>query len=149
MLSVTDSNYRQSVTSNVSNVTQNACVNSSFRQVRWRSFYACVKLRYVRFANVVNHAENVGFLAENIVFCKNVGGVTRGIVKILFVTVCIFRALLKCKKYAHQNLLKLQYVENTVLLSLRTALKIRVSVVRFRPRPPNSNEEIRVVPRSW
>ena len=59
-----------------------------------------------------------------------------GIVKILSRTVCTFSTLLKCTNYAHRNFLKLQHVENTVLLSLWLALKIRVSVVRFHSRPP-------------
>jgi hypothetical protein len=60
-----------------------------------------------------------------------------GIVKILSRTVCTFLTLLKFKNYAHQNFIKLQVVEKTVLLSLWLALKIRVSAVRFCPRPPS------------
>ncbi len=61
-----------------------------------------------------------------------------GIVKILLRTVCTFSTLRKCTNYAHQIFLKLQHVENTVLLSLWLALKIRVSAVRFCPRPPDT-----------
>ena len=59
-----------------------------------------------------------------------------GIVKILLSTVRTFSTFVNCNKNAHRNFLKLYYVENTVLLSLGLALKILVSVVRFRPRPP-------------
>jgi hypothetical protein len=76
-------------------------------------------------------------MAKNIVFCKSVGRRMTGIVKILLSTVRTFATLLKCTNYAHQIFLKLQHVENTVLLSLGLALKIRVSAVRFCPRPPN------------
>ena len=77
-------------------------------------------------------------MAKNIVFCKCVGRRMIGIVKILLSTVRTFATLLKCTNYAHQIFLKLQHVENTVLLSLELALKIRVSAVRFCPRPPYS-----------
>ena len=129
-------NYRQSVTGNANNVTLNACVNCVCRQLLRCNVTACVKLRYVRFLNAVKHAENGWFVAKNIVFCKCVGRRMTGIVKILLRTVCTFSTLRKCKNYAHRIFLKLQHVENTVLLSLWLALKILVSVVRFRPRPP-------------
>ena len=135
-------NYRQSVTDNANNVTLNACVNCVCRQLLRCNVTACVKLRYVRFLNAVKHAENGGFVAKNIVFCKCVGRRMTGIVKILSRTVCTFSTLRKCTYYAHRNFLKLQHVENTVLLSLGLALKIRVSVVRFRPRPPLENRSI-------
>ena len=136
MLNATDNNYRVSVTGNANNVTLNACVNCVCRQLLRCNVTACVKLRYVRFLNAVKHAENGGFVAKNIVFCKCVGRRMTGIVKILLRTVFTFSTLLKCTNYAHRNFLKLQHVENTVLLSLGLALKILVSVVRFRPRPP-------------
>jgi hypothetical protein len=124
------------VTGNADSVTLNACVNCVCRQLLRCNVTACVKLRYVRFLNAVKHAENGGFMAKNIVFCKCVGRRMTGIVKILLRTVCTFFTLRKCTNYAHQIFLKLQHVENTVLLSLWLALKIRVSMVRFRPRPP-------------
>jgi hypothetical protein len=127
-----------SVTGNANNVTLNACVNCVCRQLLRCNGTACVKLRYVRFVNDVKHAENGGFMAKNIVFCKCVGRRMTGIVKILSRTVFTFSTLRKCTNYAHRNFLKLQHVENTVPLSLGLALKIRVSVVRFRPRPPYS-----------
>ena len=136
MLNATDNNYRVSVTGNANNVTLNAYVNCVCRQLLRCNVTACVKLRYVRFVNDVKHAENGGFMGKNIVFCKCVGRRMTGIVKILFSTVRTFSTLRKCTNYAHQIFLKLQHVENTVLLSLWLALKIRVSVVRFRPRPP-------------
>ena len=136
MLNATGNNYRQSVTGNADSVTLNDYVNCVCRQLLRCNVTACVKLRYVRFLNAVKHAENGGFMAKNIVFCKCVGRRMTGIVKILLRTVCTFSTLLKCTNYAHRNFLKLQHVENTALLSLWLALKIRVSVVRFRPRPP-------------
>jgi hypothetical protein len=124
------------VTGNENNVTLNAYVNCVCRQLLRCNVTVCVKLRYVRFINDVKHAENGGFMAKNIVFCKCVGRRMTGIVKILLRTVFTFSTLRKCTNYAHRNFLKLQHVENTVLLSLWLALKILVSVVRFRPRPP-------------
>ena len=120
----------------------NAYVNCVCRQLLRCNVTACVKLRYVRFVNDLKHAENGGFMAKNIVFCKSVGRRMTGIVKILLSTVRTFSTLLKCKKYAHQIFLKLQHVENTVLLSLGLALKIRVSAVRFCPRPPLESRSI-------
>jgi len=117
-------NYRQNVTGNVNNVTLNAYVNYVCRQVCLRKVSASVKLRYVRLANQLKHAENSGFAAENIVFCESAWRRVTGIVKILCVTVRTFATLLKCKNYAHRNFAKLQHVEKTVLLSLRTAWKI-------------------------
>ena len=134
-------NYRQSVTGNANNVTLNAYVNCVCRQVFLRKVFDSVKLRCVSFLNTVKHAENCRFMAKNIVFCKCVGRLMTGIVKILSRTVCTFSTLRKCTNYAHQIFLKLQHVENTVLLSLWLALKILVSVVRFRPRPPRIQKE--------
>ena len=142
MLNATGNNYRVSVTGNANNVTLNAYVNCVCRQLLRCNVTACVKLRYVRFVNAVKHAENGGFMARNIVFCKSVGRQTTGIVKILFDTVRTFATFLKCTKYAHRNFLKLQHVENTVLLSLGLALKIRVSAVRFCPRPPIQDAQL-------
>ena len=136
MLNATGNNYRVSVTGNANNVTLNAYVNCVCRQVFLRKVFDSVKLRDVSFVNAVKHAENGGFMAKNIVFCKCVGRRMTGIVKILLRTVCTFSTLRKCKNYAHRIFLKLKHVENTVLLSLWLALKILVSVVRFRPRPP-------------
>ena len=124
------------MTGNANNVTLNAYVNCVCRQVFLRKVFDSVKLRDVLFLNAVKHAENGGFVAKNIVFCKCVGRRMTGIVKILLRTVFTFSTLLKCTNYAHQIFLKLKHVENTVLLSLWLALKILVSVVRFRPRPP-------------
>ncbi len=149
MLNATGNNYKQSVTDNADSVTLNAYVNYVCRQDRLRKVSTCVKLRCVYFVNAIKRVENSGFVAKNIVFCKSVGRRMTGIVQILLSTVRTFATLLKCTNYAHRNFLKLQHVENTVLLSLWLALKIRVSAVRFCPRPPNFNEEIRVVPRSW
>ena len=129
-------NYRQSVTGNANNVTLNAYVNCVCRQVFLRKVFDSVKLRCVRFLNAVKHAENCRFMAKNIVFCKCVGRRMTGIVKILLRTVFTFSTFVNCNKNAHRNFLKLYYVENTVLLSLWLALKILVSVVRFRPGPP-------------
>jgi hypothetical protein len=142
MLNATGNNYRQSVTGNADSVTLNDYVNCVLRQLLRCNVSACVKLRYVHFVNDVKHAENGGFMAKNIVFCKCVGRRMTGIVKILLRTVCTFSTLLKCTNYSHRNFLKLQHVENTVLLSLWLALKIRVSAVRFCPRPPLENRSI-------
>jgi hypothetical protein len=130
------------VTGNVDNVTRNACVNCKHRQLQRRSVCACVELQRLRYLKPVDRVVINGFATKDIVFCKCVGRLMTGIVKILFSTVRTFAASLKCTKNAHQNFLKLQHVENTVLLSLGLALKIRVSAVRFCPRPPFENRSI-------
>ena len=114
----------------------NAYVNCVCRQLLRCNVTACVKLRYIRFTNVLKPAENTGDCGENIVFYKPSGRRMRGIVKILLSTVRTFSTFVNCNKNAHRNFLKLYYVENTVLLSLGLALKIRVSLVRFQSRPP-------------
>ena len=43
-----------------------------------------VVLRKMRFSNALDHAENAGFMAKNIVFYKIVASRTRGIAKILY-----------------------------------------------------------------
>jgi hypothetical protein len=136
---VTSNNYRVSVTGNANNVTLNAYVNCVCRQLLRCNVTACVKLRYIRFANFLKPAENTGDCGENIVFSKKSGRRMRGIVKILLSTVRTFSTFVNCNKNAHRNFLKLYYVEKTVLLSLGLALKILVSVVRFRPGPPNKS----------
>lgn len=123
-------------------MTLNACVNCVCRHLLRCNSSACVKLRCVCFVNDLKPAENTGDCGENIVFSKTSGRRMRGIVKILLSTVYTFSTLLKCTYYAHRNFLKLQHVENTVLLSLWLALKIRVSVVRFRPRPPYEHRSV-------
>jgi hypothetical protein len=126
------------VTDNAGNVTQNACVNCKHHQLQRRSVFTCVKLQCRRCVKPVERVGINGFATKHIVFCKSVGRLMTGIVKILSSTVRTFTASLKCTKHAHQNFLKLQHVENTALLSLGLALKIRVSAVRFCPRPPYS-----------
>jgi hypothetical protein len=138
MLNGKNSNCRQSVTDNAGNVTRNACVNCKHRQLKRRSVFACVKLQCRRCVKPVERVVINGFATKHLVFCKSVGRLMTGIVKILFSTVRTFFALLKCTKYAHRNTRKLQHVETAVLLSLSLALKIRVSAVRFCPRPPYS-----------
>jgi hypothetical protein len=126
------------VTDNAGNVTQNACVNCKHHQLQRRSVFACVKLQRLGYLKPVERVVINGFATKDIVFCKSVGRLMTGIVKILFSTVRTFTASLKCTKYAHRNIRKLQHVETAVLLSLSLALKIRVSAVRFCPRPPYS-----------
>ena len=142
MLNATGNYYRQSVTDNADNVTRNACVNCRHRQLQRRSVFACVKLQCPRCVKPVERVVINGFATKDIVFCKSVGRLMTGIVKILSSTVRTFSTLLKCTKYAHRNIRKLQNVETAVLLSLSLALKIRVSAVRFCPRPPFENRSI-------
>jgi len=95
-------------------------------------------MRKACLSNVRKRFKIVGFVLAKSSYDVMTTEVMAGIVKILFSTVRTFFTLLKCTKYAHRNFLKLQHVENTVLLSLGLALKIRVSVVRFHSRPPYS-----------
>ena len=138
MSNVTGNNYRQSETGSVDNVMLNAYVNCVCRQLLRCDVLVCVMLRCVCFVKAIKRTEIGRFVVGILAFCKCVGRRLTGIVKILSRTVCTFSTLLKCTNYAHRNFLKLQHVENTVLLSLGLALKIRVSAVRFCPRPPDS-----------
>ena len=95
-------------------------------------------MRKACLSNVLKRIKIAGFVLAKSSYDVMTTEVMAGIVKILFSTVCTFSTLLKLAKYAHQNFIKLQHVENTALLSLGLELKILVSVVRFRPRPPRN-----------
>jgi hypothetical protein len=138
MLNVTDNNYRQSVIDNAGSVTLNAYENCSHRQLPRSNVFACVKLRCPSADKHVKRVVINGFAVKHTVFCKCIYRLMTGIVKILLSTVRTFCTLFKLMKYAHRNFIKLQHVENTALLSLGLELKIRVSAVRFCPRPPYS-----------
>ena len=100
-----------------------------------------VLLRKMRLVNALKHAENAGFMAKNIVFYKTVERRVRGIVKILYGMNFCYNANATLI-HAHHFLKTLLLLVLMPLLWLFSVLKIRVSVVRFRPRPPLENRSI-------
>ena len=136
MSNAASSNSTQNVSVNVSSVTLNA--NASHSNVCQRSnARRSVYVRSSRCDIDAKRAENTGFYGENIVFYKPSGRRMRGIVKILSHTVDTF--LLRCcvACVAHHIAFTFLNFEKRTLLWSFSVLKIRVSVVRFRPRPPN------------
>ena len=95
-----------------------------------------VVLRKMRFSNALDHAENAGFMAKNIVFYKTVASRTRGIAKILYDMNFCYNANATLI-HAHHFIKTLLVLEKARLVVWRGALKIRVSLVRFQSRPPN------------
>jgi hypothetical protein len=86
--------------------------------------------------NVVKRRENSGFWQRNTVIKKISATRMRGIVKMVRDTLtAAFYATQQ--KHAHPTFVTLQMLEKARFAVWRGALKIRVSVVRFRPRPPN------------
>ena len=138
MLNVTRNCYRQNVTDSDSNVTQNAYANSSSVKHQRSNLLCCVLLRLKRCVNCVEPVKSTGICGKNIVFYKPSGTGKAGIVKILSHTVAAF-VLRRCVAFvAHHFAFTFLNFEFERLAVWRGALKIRVSAVRFCPRPPDS-----------
>ena len=80
---------------------------------------------------------NTGYAAENIAVNKMTTTRTRGIAKIVWYTPFRFAALSTTQRATHQLFKPLLTVEKQQVRSGQSELKILVSVVRFRPRPPD------------
>lgn len=96
-----------------------------------------VVLRKMRLVKSLKHAENGGFMTKNIVFYKMMGRRTRGIAKILYGMNFCYNANATLI-HAHHFIKTLLVLEKARFAVWRGALKIRVSLVRFRPRPPDT-----------
>ncbi len=141
MSNAASSNSTQNVSVNVSSVKQNA--NARHSNVCQRSnARRSVYLRSARCVIPVKRPENARFCGENIVFYKPSGRRMRGIAKILSHTVDTF-LLRRCVAYvAHHFAFTFLNFEKRKLIVWNSVLKIRVSVVRFRPRPPYTNARL-------
>jgi hypothetical protein len=136
MLNVTRNCYRQSVTDSDSNVTQNAYANSNSVKLQRSNLLCCVLLRLTRCVNDTEPAKNTGICGENIVFYKTSGRRTRGIVELVHSTVDTFLLRRSVLFLAHHFAFTFLNFEKRQLLWCESVLKIRVSMVRSRPRPP-------------
>ena len=94
-----------------------------------------VVLRKMRLMKSLKYPEITGFMAKNIVFYKLMGRRTRGIAKILYGMNFCYNANATLI-HAHHFIKTLLVLEKARFTVWRGALKIRVSMVRFRPRPP-------------
>ena len=81
--------------------------------------------------------KNTGSAAESTVINKMTTTRTRGIAKIVWYTPFRFVALSTTQRATHQLFKPLLTVEKQQVRSGVSELKILVSVVRFRPRPPD------------
>ena len=141
MWNAANSNSTQNVSVNVSSVKQNAnawhnnvCHRSNARHSVYQRSARCV-IHFKR-------AENAGFYGENIVFYKPSGRRMRGIAKILSHTVPhTLRLRRVASSIAHHFAFTFLNFEKRKLIVWISVLKIRVSVVRFRPRPPYSHRK--------
>ena len=94
-----------------------------------------VVLRAMCLMNTLKHAEITGLMVKNIVFYKMMGRRMRGIAKILYGMLFCYNANATLI-HAHHFVKTLLVLEKARFAVWRGALKIRVSMVRFRPRPP-------------
>ena len=131
MLNVTRNCYRQNVTDSDSNVTQNAYANSNSVKLQRSNLLCCVLLRLKRCVNCVEPVKSTGICGENIVFYKPSGTGKAGIVKIL--SLRFYVAFV-----AHHFAFTFLNFETRQLLWCKSVLKIRVSLVRFQSRPPDT-----------
>ena len=117
MSNVTGNNYKQNATGNAGSVTLNAYVsNNSNASKLYCVGGDSVLLRTTRFLNVANQAENVWFVAKNIVFCKMKAKGMTGIVKIPSSKVRSFyivEAMLKLAHHFLPTLKNVDYVQNS------------------------------------
>jgi hypothetical protein len=131
MLNRADSSCRQNAKGSAVSVTLNACVSSSKREGQRRSALATLS----------KHAKRVEisiYSAEVCVVLNDSGAPLTGIAKM----VCHKKIILACcavQEIAHQLLATLRVLENAQVKRGQAELKILVSVVRFRPRPPFLN----------
>jgi hypothetical protein len=140
MSNAASSNSTQNVSVNVSSVKQNA--NARHSNVCQRSnARRSVHVRSTRCVIRVERPEIAGFCGENIVFYKPSGRRTRGIAKILSHTVGTLSAFSNVAYVAHHFVLTVQNFVIEYFHCLGSVLKIRVSVVRFRPRPPDPHRQ--------
>ncbi len=153
MSNAANSNSTQNVSGNVSSVKQNAHARHSNVHHRSNARHSvCVRLAAAISAvsvasfktTFIKHtelAENARIYGETIVFYKPTGGRMRGIAKMLSRTGGTLSAFSNAAYVAHHFAMTLLSFDKNSTLSFKKALKIRVSVVRFRPRPPNPHRK--------
>ena len=137
MLNVTSNNYRQSVTDSDNNVMQNAYANSRSGKHQRSNLLCCVLLRFKRSVNDTEPIKITGSVVKNIVIYKMSGIRLTGIAQILLRKMQNLAACKAAQIHAHQILSVLHPLVIEHSRSGQSELKILVSVVRFRPRPPD------------
>ena len=137
MLNVTSNNYRQSVTDSDNNVMQNAYANSSSVKHQRSNLLCCVLLRFKRSVNDTEPIKITGSVVKNIVIYKMNGIRLTCIAQILLRKMQNLAACKAAQIHAHQILSVLHPLVIEHSRSGLSELKILVSVVRFRPRPPS------------
>ena len=136
MLNVTSNNYRQSVTDSDTNVMQNAYANSRSVKHQRSNLLCCALLRLKRSVNDTEPIKITGSVVKNIVIYKMSGIRLTGIAQILLRKMQNLAACKAAQIHAHQILSVLHPLVIEHSRSGQSELKILVSVVRFRPRPP-------------
>jgi len=129
--------YSKHGNASVSNVRQNSSVSSALGSVKPRS--GCAASGGTRCNGSENAPEplkNTGSAAESAVFYRKKVAPTTGIAKILRYNAHRSKAFRTTQRATHQLFKPLLTVEKQQARSGQSELKILVSVVRFRPRPP-------------
>ena len=142
MWNAASNNSTQNASDNVSSVKTNASVRLS-NVCRRSNALRSVCVRSARCVIHVKRPENTWFCGENIVFYKPSGRRMRGIAKILSHTVQhTLRLRRVASSIAHHFAFTFLNFEKRKLIVWISVLKIRVSVVRFRPRPPIQDAQL-------
>jgi len=135
MLNVIENNFAQNATDNDSSVKQNENARNNTRRFRQR---VVGTERLKRCAKTQKDCENGGLVAKKRVRCENNDRHTTGIAKMGIRTLRSLSASQRIKN-AHHFFLTLNAFDILREIRCGTKLKILVSVVRFRPRPPVKN----------
>ena len=115
---------------------QNAYANSRSVKHQRPNLLCCVLLRLKRSVNDTEPIKITGYVVKNIVICKMSGRRLTGIAQILLRKMQNLAACKAAQIHAHQILSVLHPLVIEHSRSGQSELKILVSVVRFRPRPP-------------
>jgi hypothetical protein len=126
----------------VNSAAQNNSANSASVRVKRPRRHADTRCN--GWQNVRDRLEKAGVLAENTVINKMTTTRTRGIAKILCYDCVRFVVLSTTQRTTHQLFEPLLTVEKQQVRSGQSELKILVSVVRFRPGPPNKSRSCSV-----
>jgi hypothetical protein len=145
MWNKTNCAYSKNATGSVSSAAQNNFASSdsvSVKQPRRWVDYGGTRCNGCEKSH--EPLKNTGSAAENTVVNKMATTRTRGIAKIVWYTQFRFAAFNSTQRTTHQLFEPLLTVEKQQVRSGQSELKILVSVVRFRPRPPNKNRSCTV-----
>ena len=127
--------YSKNAIGSASSVAHNNSASSASVSVKRHADYAGTRCNGSEKAH--EPLVNTGYAAENIAVNKMTTTRTRGIAKIVWYTPFRFVALSTTQRATHQLFKPLLTVEKQQVRSGVSELKILVSVVRFRPRPPD------------